>query len=154
MLPGAATIAQSFIENYHQRLEEDYVFPVFIHSGRYVGLVQVLLEQHNAARNMTIQILQLSTQINYEHERLRLVYLLSFYIYMYEPHSAREDTVLFPAFRGLIDPKKFEQLGERFEEIEEQKFGKNGFEHVVDRVAQIEQALGIYDLSQYTQRNF
>ena len=115
-LPNTATIAQSFIENYHQRLEEDYVFPVFIQKGQYVELVQVLLEQHNAARNLTIQILQFSAQINYEHERLYLAYLLSLYIRMYEPHSAREDTVLYPAFRRLVDPGTFERLGELFEE--------------------------------------
>lgn len=129
-------------------------FPFLSIGDSIVGLVQVLLEQHNADRNLTIQILRLSTQINYEYERLHLARLLSLYIHMYEPHSAREDTVLYPAFRGLVDPKKFEQLGEQFEETEEQKFGKNGFEHVVGRIAEIEQKLGIYSLSQYTPRTF
>jgi hypothetical protein len=69
---------------------------------------------------------------------------------MYVPHSAREDTVIFPAFRDLVSPEEFKQLGELFEDIEEQKFGKNGFQRIVDHIARIEQSLGIYDLSQYT----
>lgn len=69
---------------------------------------------------------------------------------MYEPHSAREDTVVFPAFHELVTPEEFEKLGDLFEEIEEQKFGKEGFKHIVNEVAKIEKVLGIYDLAQFT----
>lgn len=152
---NTATIAQSFIENYHQRLEENYVFPDFLQSGQHVELVQVLQEQHNAARHLTNLLLRFSLmQISYEQEHLQLAYLLSLYIRMYEPHSAREDTVLFPAFRSLLAQRKFEQLGKLFEEIEEQNFGKNGFQRIVDEVAEIEQSLGIYDLSQFTPKTY
>ncbi|OPX87353.1 MAG: hypothetical protein A4E53_02535 [Pelotomaculum sp. PtaB.Bin104] len=148
---NTATIAQSFIENYHQRLEENYVFPVFFQRGQYVELVRVLQEQHNAARHLTNLVLKFSsTQISCGQKRFHLAYLLSLYIRMYEPHSAREDTVLFPSFRKLLTPGEFEQLGKLFEEIEEQKFGTNGFQRIVNQVAEIEQMLGIYDLSQFT----
>lgn len=69
---------------------------------------------------------------------------------MYDPHSAREDTVIFPAFHKLVPAQEFKELGERFEEIEEQKFGENGFEHIVNEVANIEKVLGIYNLAQFT----
>lgn len=69
---------------------------------------------------------------------------------MYEPNSAREDTVVFPAFHELVTPEEFKELGERFEKIEEQKFGENGFQHIVNEVAKIEKVLGIYNLAQFT----
>ena len=41
-------------------------------------------------------------------------------------------------------------MGDKFEEIEHQKFGKPGFEGVVQKVAEIEKSLGIYDLASFT----
>ncbi len=69
---------------------------------------------------------------------------------MYEPHAAREDTVLFPAFHALFTEKEFDELGERFEEKEHQVLGSAGFEGTVEKVAQLERSLGIYDLAQFT----
>jgi hypothetical protein len=82
--------------------------------------------------------------------KIETSFFVSLYIRMYEPHEAREDTVLFPALRKLVGSKAFKELGERFEQIEERLFGKNGFQRIVDQVAQLEKALGIYELSQYT----
>ena len=36
------------------------------------------------------------------------------------------------------------------EDEEHKRFGEDGFEHIVDRVAAIEKTLNIYDLSQFT----
>jgi hypothetical protein len=72
------------------------------------------------------------------------------FIRMYSPHEAREDTVLFPAFREIVRGHEYDALGEEFEKKEHQLLGEDGFEKMVDRVASIEKALGIYDLSQFT----
>lgn len=72
------------------------------------------------------------------------------FIQMYDSHSAREDTVIFPAFHQLVPPDVYNALGEKFEEIEEEKFGENGFENILAQVEEIEKALGIYNLDQYT----
>lgn len=69
---------------------------------------------------------------------------------MYEPHSAREDTVLFPTFRSIVTPQEYEQFADVFETKEHQLFGANGFEEVVSQVAYLEQRLGIDDLNQFT----
>jgi len=45
---------------------------------------------------------------------------------------------------------EFDALGEEFEKKEHQLFGEDGFEEMVDRVASIEMALGIYELAQFT----
>jgi hemerythrin-like domain-containing protein len=69
---------------------------------------------------------------------------------MYRPHEAREDTVLFPALRSVVSPNEFDAMGEDFEKDERQKFGEDGFENMVSQVADLERALGIYDLSKFT----
>jgi hemerythrin-like domain-containing protein len=71
---------------------------------------------------------------------------------MYRPHKAREDTVLFPAFRKIVSAKEFDSLGESFEKKEDELFGEGGFEKIVDEVAGIEKRLGIFELSQFTPR--
>jgi len=75
---------------------------------------------------------------------------LHLFIRMYRPHAAREDTVLLPAFRGIMTAKEYDALGDRFEDREHELFGKDGFERVVGQVAELEKALGIDDLSQFT----
>ncbi len=149
---NTASIAHEFIENYHQKLEEQYVFPKFSQSPKYMVLINTLLNQHNAANNLTENILYFSSMkntCNFENT-IQLIRSISLYINMYEPHSAREDTVVFPYFHELVTPEEFKELGERFEEIEEQKFGKDGFKHIVNEVAKIEKVLGIYNLAQFT----
>ena len=71
---------------------------------------------------------------------------------MYRPHAAREDTVLFPAFRSLLGRDAYRELGERFEEQEHARFGKHGFEDTVKEVARLEAALEIGDLASFTPR--
>ena len=70
--------------------------------------------------------------------------------WMYEPHEAREDTVVFPALRDVVPAKEFRDLAETFEYEEHRRFGQAGFQGVVDKVADIEKSLGIYDLCQFT----
>jgi hypothetical protein len=73
-------------------------------------------------------------------------------IRMYNPHEAREDTVLFPAFRQIVSEREYDPLGEDFEKKEHELFGEKGFQGMVDKVAGIEKKLGIYDLAQFTPR--
>ena len=81
-----------------------------------------------------------------------LVQALEQFIRTYEPHEAREGTVLFPAIRSIVSKHEFDSLGEEFERKEHQLFGEEGFEKMVDQVAGIEKRLGIYELAQFTPR--
>jgi len=152
VLYHTASISHRFIEEYHQKLEEDYVFPEFLRANKHVDLVQVLQTQHQAAEHITKQILNFSATFNTCHfqHRYYIAHLLSLYIRMYEPHEAREDTVLFPALRDVVGPEEFKQMGEKFEEIEHERFGEEGFQRFVNQIAEIEKVLGIYELSQFT----
>lgn len=66
------------------------------------------------------------------------------------PHEAREDTVLFPAFRKIVSKNEYDSLGEEFEKNEHQLFGESGFKTRGEKVTAIEKQLDIYELAQYT----
>jgi len=147
-----ANVIRTFIEDYHERLEEDYLFPRFEKARRLADLTAVLRTQHQAGRRITDEILSLAnlTSLKDATGSRRLSEVMRQFVRMYEPHEAREDTVLFPALRGIISKQEFGALGEDFEKKEHQLFGEGGFEKMVDRVAGIEKTLGIYDLAQFT----
>jgi hemerythrin-like domain-containing protein len=149
---SAGGIIRRFIEDYHEKLEEEFVFPRFEKAGKLVDLVRVLRAQHQAGRALTDRILRLAegTATPDEARRRETADVLRAFMRLYRPHAAREDTVLFPAFRPLVGGRAYAELGERFEDREHELFGKEGFEGVVGQVARIEQALGLYDLAQFT----
>ena len=148
----SARIIRSFVEDYHEKLEEDYLFPRFKKANKHVDLVDVLLQQHQGGRRLTDITMQFATNqaLKNPDDRRKLADSMRQFIRMYNPHEAREDTVLFPAFRGIVSAHEFDSLGEDFEKKEDELFGDDGFEKVVDKVAQIEKKLGIYDLAQFT----
>ena len=144
----AATVIRRVVEDYHEKQEEQDLFPRFEQAGQMKDLVALLRQQHDAGRKLTAEILRAS-------ETSRLRDPLRLFIRMYRPHEAREETVLFPAFRKLVGEKELDRLGDVFEEREQKMFGQgagDGFEKMVDEVASIEKALGIHDLGQLTPR--
>lgn len=151
-LAGSATIVRRFVEDYHERLEENYVFPRFRETGKQVELVDTLLTQHRAGRVLTDVILQRANAkaLKDPGERAKIMASLRLFARMYRPHAAREDTVLFPALRSVVSSHEFDALGEEFEKKERELFGEEGFEGVVERVAGLERSLGIYDLADFT----
>ncbi len=151
-LAGSAAVIRSFIEDYHEKMEEEFLFPRFESAQVLVDLVKELRVQHDRGRALTDVTRQLSTQsaIRNDADRRRLEQSLSLFIRMYEPHEAREDTVLFPALRKMVSKHELGSLGDDFEKRERQMFGQDGFEKMVDTVGRIEQELGIYELSKFT----
>jgi hemerythrin-like domain-containing protein len=148
----SARMIRSFVEDYHEKLEEDYLFPRFKKANKLVDLVDVLLQQHQGGRRLTDITIQFGTNQSLKNpdDRRKLADSMRQFIRMYNPHEAREDTVLFPAFRGIVSAHEFDSLGEDFEKKEDELFGDDGFEKMVDKVAEIEKKLGIYDLAQFT----
>jgi len=153
-LKSSAQIIRSFIEDYHEKLEEDYLFPRFEKAKKLVELTTVLRAQHQTGRTLTDHISQLATAASLKEvsSASRLREAMRQFIRMYAPHEAREDTVLFPALRSIVSRSEFDALGEEFEKKEHALFGEDGFGKMVERVASIEKALGIYDLAQFTPR--
>ncbi len=153
LVTQSAEIIRDFINNYHEKLEEDYVFPRFRQAGQMVGLVDTLLRQHEAGRRVTQTILRLAPSSRVERDiRRRLVDGIQAFITMYRPHAAREDTDLFPNLKDLVPSNEYDAMAEEFEEKEHQLFGDDGFGRIAARVAQLEQQMGIHDLNQFTPR--
>lgn len=147
-----AQLVRRFVEEYHEKNEEKYIFPQFRKAGKLTDLVSTLLRQHRAGRGVTADILRLSQPAAFRDadNRKRLLASCESFIRMYRPHESREDTILFPALRTILTPKQVESLGDRMEGDEEKVLGHEGFERSVAQVAVIEKQLGIYDLNQFT----
>jgi hemerythrin-like domain-containing protein len=147
-----AELVRRFVEDYHEKLEENFIFPEFQKAKKHTDLVQVLLQQHQAGRLVTDVILRNATgdRFGKEAARSELVQAVRAFIGMYRPHEAREDTVLFPALHKVLTEKEMDALGDQFEKEEDRLFGDEGFEKTVEQVAGIEKQLGIYDLEQFT----
>lgn len=154
VLAQGAQIVRRFVEDYHERTEEDYLFPRFQKAGTLVELVTVLREQHEAGRKLTAEVLRLATPegLRQPDSVAQLTNSLQRFIRMYQPHAAREDTVLFPALRKIVSSNEYDSLGEDFERKEHELFGEDGFEKFVDEVAGLEKALNLYELSSFTPR--
>ena len=152
VLRRAARTVQQFIELYHEKLEETYVFPRFAAPNPLAGLVGTLLLQHKAGRGLTERILARAEDgsATDADARRSLVADIRAFIRMYRPHAAREGSLLFPAFRGLLPAGDFLRLGDAFEAKEHETLGPAGFEGQVAAVAELEKRLGIGDLAGFT----
>ncbi|WP_158019006.1 hemerythrin domain-containing protein [Mycobacterium basiliense] len=150
-LNAAAGIIRSFIEDYHEGLEEQYVFPTLEKVGKLADITAVLRTQHQRGRALTDRILSATGASALNRRALQdSVQDMMAFVRMYEPHEAREDTVVFPALRAVVAAPELWAMAETFEEEEHRRFGARGFDDVVDQVADIEKTLGIYDLAQFT----
>lgn len=151
-LAKSVKLVRDFLENYHEKLEEEYIFPRFEKANQLVDLVHTLKDQHDAGRKLTDYILSHANEkaLRDEEQRYILSHYLKLYVRMFRPHEAREDTVLFPAFHKLLTPEEYKKIGDKFEDKEHELFGEDGFDKAVNQVAEIEKQLGIYNLSQFT----
>lgn len=149
----SAEIVRDFINEYHERSEENYVFPRFKEAGKMIDLVDTLLRQHEAGRTVTQTILRLapSSRANAD-DRKQLITSMQSFITMYRPHAAREDTELFPKLKDVVSSNEYDSMAEEFEKKEHEQFGDDGFGKMVARVARLEQQMGIHDLNQFTPR--
>jgi hemerythrin-like domain-containing protein len=150
----AALIIHDFIEGFHEGLEEGYVFPRLRSAGQQVATVTTLLTQHARGRVITQYLLTQAKSSGSQplsaSASIKVSGAMQAFVRMYEPHEAREDTVIFPAFRQIVPAQEFADLGQHFADLTAQQFGRDEFTAMVGRITTIEQALGLYDLNQFT----
>ena len=79
-----------------------------------------------------------------------LAKVLGSMVRMYRPHAAREDTVVFPAWKQTLTAKQLDEMNDKFEDIEKEMLGENGFESAVKQISEIETELGLAGLAQFT----
>ena len=151
VISDSAKLVQDFIENYHEKSEEDFLFPRFRKAHQLVDLVTTLLDQHQAGRKVTLNIIESAAQVRSDATAKRnCISAMEAFVTMYRPHAAREDTLLFPKLRDIVSRHEFDAIGEEMEKREHQHFGEDGFEKAVAQVAEIEKRVGLYDLTQFT----
>jgi hemerythrin-like domain-containing protein len=150
-IANAGRIVREYSEDYHERLEEEIVFPRFKRMGKMLALVNALSDQHRAGRGLTDIVLQTALTARKDaDDRRRLVRAMQSFIAMYRPHTAREDTVLLPMLKDLFTPGEYEDLAAKLEKSGRRYFVGSRFDGVVQQVASFEIAMGINDLTQYT----
>jgi hemerythrin-like domain-containing protein len=152
-LASAAKLFQAFGERYHEQLlEEQHIFPIVRKAGgEAAGLIDTLLAQHARGREITAYVLdRTKTGLVSTTDAEPMARTLTAFSRMYEPHAAREDTTVFPAFKKAIGAKGYDEIGDQFEDIERREFGGDGFDMAVDKVAEIERVLGVADLASFT----
>lgn len=149
-----AKLFRTFGEDYHEKkLEEQYIFPVIKQKGLSgpAGIYpDILTAQHNRGREITDYILSVTASGKVGANAGELAKALHGFVRMYEAHAAREDTIVFPAWKDLITADEYDELGDKFEDIEHEQFGADGFEDAVKQMAEIEASVGMADISKLT----
>ncbi len=152
-LQHTAKLFRTFGEDYHERmLEEQHIFPLIRKQGHELArYADILTEQHQRGREVTDYVLTVSNgpRISIAHAE-PLAKVFESFVLMYQNHAAREDTIVFPAWKKNFTGKQLDEIGDQFEEIEHKMFGKDGFEDAEKKISQIEGELGFADLAQFT----
>lgn len=152
-LHDTAVLFRRFGEDYHERkLEEAYIFPQLSKvSPELRALAETLTAQHERARAITDYLLDISSRPKFPAvDSNSFASAVSALELMYEHHAAREDTIVFPAWKKSLGPHEYDEMGDKFEDIEKQTFGHDGFDDAVKQIARIETAFGLSDISKLT----
>jgi hemerythrin-like domain-containing protein len=152
-LQQTAKLFRAFGEEYHEKkLEEAFIFPAVKKAGGEAGgYADILLAQHQRGREITDYILAVtqSAKLGAANGEA-LARALDSLVRMYRSHAAREDTIVFPAWKQTLTAGQLDEMNDKFEDIEHEQFGEDGFEDAVKQIAGIEQTLGLADLANFT----
>ena len=152
-LEKAANLVRVFGEDYHEKkLEEVFIFPIVKKSpGAAANYVDVLLAQHTRGREITDYVLSITKADQIAANSVEpLAKALESFVRMYEHHAAIEDTVIFPAWKSATREAELDELAAKFEEIEHEQFGGDGFDAALSRMEEIESGLGLTNLEMFT----
>ena len=152
-LEKVATMFRVFGEDYHEKkLEEVFIFPRLKNSPNPASTyVDALLAQHARGREITDYLLEITKADKIPSNQIEQVAkAMESFARMYDHHAAIEDTVIFPAWKSVVGGDQLDEMAAKFEEIEAQEFGGDGFESAVSRMDEIEKSLGMGSLDMFT----
>ena len=152
-LQKTATLFREFGEEYHEKkLEEAYIFPAVKKvGGEAASYPDILITQHNRGREITDYIISVTRSAKLGTSNAESVAKsLEAFVLMYRNHAAREDTIIFPAWKETMTGEQLDEMNDKFEDIEHEQFGEDGFEDAVKQISAIENSLGLADISQFT----
>ena len=105
-LQRTAKLFRAFGEEYHEKkLEEAYLFPRLKEKAagsEAASYVDALIAQHVRGREITDYILSVTNGPKLGTEAARFADVLAGFVRMYEHHAAREDTIIFPAWKNAV----------------------------------------------------
>ena len=152
-LQQTAKLFRTFGEDYHERmLEEQHIFPLIRTQGSELArYADILTQQHQRGREVTDYVLAVTNSAKISQAHVEpLAKVFETFVVMYQNHAAREDTIVFPAWKKNFTDKQLDEIGDQFEDIEHKMFGKDGFEDAEKQISHIEGELGFADLAQFT----
>ena len=152
-LQKTAKLFRAFGEEYHEKkLEEAYIFPAVKKvGGEAASYADVLVVQHNRGREITDYIISVTQGAKIGASNAEpLAKALNSFVLMYRNHAAREDTIIFPAWKQTMTGKQLDEMNDKFEDIEHEQFGEDGFEDAVKQISAIESSLGLAEIAQFT----
>ena len=152
-LQKTAKLFRAFGEEYHEKkLEEAYIFPAVKKAGGEAATYpDILVVQHNRGREITDYIISVTQGAKLGANNAEpLAKALETFVLMYRNHAAREDTIIFPAWKQTMTGKQLDEMNDKFEDIEHEQFGEDGFEDAVKQIKAIENSLGLADIAQFT----
>ena len=151
-LQKTAKLFRAFGEEYHEKkLEEAYIFPAVKQAGgEAAAYPDILVTQHNRGREITDYIINVTQNAKLGANADDLAKALDAFVLMYRTHAAREDTIIFPAWKQTLTAKQLDEMNDKFEDIEHEQFGEDGFEDAVKQISAIESSLGLADITQFT----
>ena len=154
ILRRTALLFRNFGEDYHEKkLEETHIFPTIKKAGGpAVAYVDILIAQHQRGREITDYVLAVTAKGTIgTGDAEPLARALDSVELMLPNTTPRARTLLcFRRGKVALSAHQLDEMGEKFEEIEHQQFGKDGFEDAVTQIGRIEQALGLADIALFT----
>ncbi|MEP7077139.1 MAG: hemerythrin domain-containing protein [Acidobacteriota bacterium] len=152
-LQKTAKLFRRFGEDYHETMiEEAFIFPKIRENGSLEAAKypDILTIQHARGREITDHIISVTGGAKINANSGPFADTLDGFVRMYNHHAAREDTIIFPAWKDVLTPDEYDELNDKFEEIEHQQFGEDGFEDAVNQIGEVEAALELDDISKFT----
>jgi hemerythrin-like domain-containing protein len=123
---------------------------VIVEDGN-ASYADILVAQHNRGREITDYIISVTQGTKLGTSNVEpLAKSLEAFVLMYRNHAAREDTIIFPAWKQTMTGEQLDEMNDKFEDIEHEQFGEDGFEDAVKQISAIESRLGLADISQFT----
>lgn len=145
----AATIIKEFIEDYHEVLEENHIFPLFENMGMFVPLIKTLREQHVMGRTLTANIIACSELDQNDASKEKILESMRAFATLYRAHASHEDTDLFTQVHKVLSNEEFEEIEKLFESKESSMLGDDGFTYYLEEVRGLENELNISDINEY-----
>jgi hemerythrin-like domain-containing protein len=139
------TLLQSYVQGYHEVIEETYVFPVVEKIPSMQGLVSTLRRQHALARQLSTDVIVSARMADLK----RLTTTLDALVLLYQAHTAWEDTDLTIALRDVLTPEGSRELLGKIHRVERDVFGPRAEAHALTQIVEIERQFDVHGPAEF-----